>query len=230
MVTFKSRQEIIRSASTIERRAHSVYPHISPTRAVCQANSLLGIKKWEDINCKYLHEVNGNLSILRMFIDNVRHTASDMAITCLKNNKVGNCGEEAILARIIGKLSGQRNIYTGNLIAISQKEKSAKPTGHAVAFITDSPVFDNCPKTFSQKEAVIIDPWLGITDVAGNYFNKLKNAFKNNFAMLDSDKAKDINFRVIPFDTTRLKGEKLLEYRDTNPELVIKNYKRAEIK
>ena len=45
MITFESRQKVIRNADLITRKAHSLYPHVSESRIV----SMIGEDKVKDL-------------------------------------------------------------------------------------------------------------------------------------------------------------------------------------
>ena len=58
---------------------------------------------------------------------------------------------------------------------------------HVVSIISDKPLDKDINYSFKNKEAVVLDPWLGITEFAGDYFTKLRNNFSKFFSMLPDD-------------------------------------------
>ena len=160
MISFKSRNEHIRIADIITRKAHSQYPHISVSRNHYLINK-------SDVNRFFLEnmDIRDSLKLAshRMNIEMDEKNSYSHIINCLQNG-LGNCFEESKLAELIAKINGQKNIYVGKIFAGRGFEK------HEVAFITNKKIEPNKKYSFRNKEALIIDPWLGVTEYAGNYF------------------------------------------------------------
>ena len=206
MITFTSRQKEIRNADLITRKAHSVYPHISESR-VSAIISKDKVKElfWGQMSMEYALKFAGER--LKMECDEKNLYAH--VIEALKNG-LGNCAEEAKLAELIGKINGIKNIYSGSVFAGRGFAK------HDVAFITNEEIKPNKKYKFKKKDALIIDPWLGITEFAGNYFKIIKT----NFAKLLEIRGNSKPY-IIPDFTSKLTQAKIRNFRKKYSELII---------
>ena len=206
MITFTSRQKDIRNADLITRKAHSVYPHISESR-VSAIISKDKVKElfWGQMSMEYALKFAGER--LKMECDEKNLYAH--VIEALKNG-LGNCAEEAKLAELIGKINGIKNIYSGSIFAGKGFAK------HDVAFITNEEIKPNKKYKFKKKDALIIDPWLGITEFAGNYFKIIKT----NFAKLLEIRGNSKPY-IIPDFTSKLTQAKIRNFRKKYSELII---------
>lgn len=206
MITFTSRHNEIRKADLITRKAHSVYPHISESR-VSAIISQDKVKElfWGQMSLEYALKFAGER--LKMECDEKNLYAH--VIEALKNG-LGNCAEEAKLAELIGKINGIKNIYFGSIFAGKGFAK------HDVAFITNENIEPNKKYKFKNKDALIIDPWLGITEFAGNYFKIIKT----NFAKLLEIRGNSKPY-IKPDFTCKLTEEKVKNYKKMYPELII---------
>lgn len=250
MISFRSRNLAIRQADRITRGVKSIYPHVSESKKQVFINHKLK-EKFDDLKLRYkLCDIklrNG------LQIENLRSTAGTGAdyyrnvIQWFKNKKRLNCHEESILAQIIGKINGIKNIYTARIFINKNSSCPEQRLGHIVAVITDI-VFEKDKKyKFKNNEAIILDPWLGITEYAGEYFSKLRNEFGHIFPHLIS------NEKPIPKDITSTKSikeynkirkenfksdfslklvdenldseEYVLELKKEHPELILDNFK-----
>lgn len=137
MITFQGRQKAIRTADIIQRKAHSLYPHISSSKLNLRFNKVLKLS-----NPKYkltpdlYQNVVSTLKDMRNILNEGNNYLTKL-IPELKDKKVGNCFEGAILAMIIGRLNGQKNIYVGNILVKKENIENKRSIDHAVAFITD---------------------------------------------------------------------------------------------
>ena len=206
MITFTSRQKDIRNADLITRKAHSVYPHISESR-VSAIISKDKVKElfWGQMSMEYALKFAGER--LKMECDEKNLYAH--VIEALKNG-LGNCAEEAKLAELIGKINSIKNIYSGSIFAGKGFAK------HDVAFITNEEIKPNKKYKFKKKDALIIDPWLGITEFAGNYFKIIKT----NFAKLLEIRGNSKPY-IIPDFTSKLTQAKIRNFRKKYSELII---------
>ena len=252
MITFESNKNMLKSAMLIESKARNTYPHISTYRLRKQ----IGYDKETDP--KFFSEMKKNYSLARKMIKESGDFYTAMLFS-LREGKVGNCTEDAMLAELLGKINGQTNIYTGN-IALSRDGKNVGSLNHVVAFITEKAVKNNEKNFFKNKDAIIIDPWLGVTDYAGNYFNKLKSIYRktfmqekdNRFATFTNDNLameflrgesknpKDFHKKkkelcpitalaVVPFINKLLNPETLEAIKESFPELIIKSFKQIDL-
>ena len=206
MITFTSRQKEIRNADLITRKAHSVYPHISESR-VSAIISKDKVKElfWGQMSMEYALKFAGER--LKMECDEKNLYAH--VVETLKNG-LGNCAEEAKLAELIGKINGIKNIYSGSVFAGKGFAK------HDVAFITNEDIKPNKKYKFKKKDALIIDPWLGITEFAGNYFKIIKTNFAKLLEIIGNSKP-----YIIPDFTSKLTQAKIRNFRKKYSELII---------
>ena len=140
-------------------------------------------------------------------------------------------------------MNGIKNIFAGNIFFNDTKNNSEHNIDHVVAFITDKKDKINGEFYFKNKDAIIIDPWLGIVDYASNYFKKLQTQFRGFFKNIpetDSynrfinpnsltpeeyrqymaySKARYV-FKILPFPDSATKNETLERYKKNFPELL----------
>ena len=206
MITFTSRHNEIRKADLITRKAHTIYPHISESR-VSAIISQDKVKElfWGQMSMEYALRFAGE----RLKMECNEKNLYTHVIETLKNG-LGNCAEEAKLAELIGKINGIKNIYSGSIFAGKGFAK------HDVAFITNEEIKPNKKYKFKNKEALIIDPWLGITDFAGNYFKIIKTNFAKLLEIRGNSKP-----CIKPDFSCKLTEEKVKNYRKMYSELII---------
>jgi len=247
MISFKSRCEAIRKADRITRKVNSIYPHISESRnrinikhfqekyyplPICYKLSNLNLKNSNKLDSLRYRNGEG--------IDSFRNI-----IDMLKNNKIGNCYEESILAQIIGKINGIENIYPSKIFFNRNSSGHQVQLDHVVAIITDKPFNKGSYYNFKNKDAIVVDPWLNITDYVGDYICKLRTNFVNIFPNIPDMKYTINNLPKItknikefnierkkifkPDFSFKLHTDDLLSSEDTitlrkeYPELIIKN-------
>ena len=169
MITFKGNKELLKSAKLLETNSRNLYPHMSTSRI----RQIIGFEKENDP--KFFTEMKKDYSTARNMI-RISGDYYSALVYSLQFGRIGNCTEDSMLTELLGKINGQKNIYTGSLGIEKEGKKGA--LNHVVAFVTDKPDEE---QFFKNKEAVIIDPWLGITDFADNYFTKLKTIFRKTF-------------------------------------------------
>lgn len=178
MISFKGNKEILKSAKLLETNSRNLYPHLSTSRV----RKIIGYEVENDP--KFFSEMKKEYRGARNMIRENRDYYTEL-IYSMQFGGIGNCTEDSMLTELLGKINGQNNIYTGHL-GLQQKGKSGA-LNHVVAFITDKPMKAGKEVFFKNKEAIIIDPWLGITDFAGSYFTKLKTIYRKVF-MQEKDK------------------------------------------
>ena len=107
-------------------------------------------------------------------IANNKDNAVSAAFEILSKFKMGNCEEVAIIAEIILKLNGIKN---GATLFLKNENNL---TEHVVcAFNRDgSPI-----SKLSNNNTIIIDPWVGKADFAGNMLKYYQNILGNNFIL-----------------------------------------------
>lgn len=206
MITFTSRHNEIRKADLITRKAHSIYPHISESRiSAIIAQDKVKELFWGQMSMEYALKFAGE----RLKMEEDEKNLYQHIIDAMKKG-LGNCAEEAKLAELIGKISGIKNIYSGSIFAGKGFAK------HDVAFITDKEIKENKKYQFKNKEALIIDPWLGITEFAGNYFKMIKTTFAKLLEIRGNSKP-----YIKPDFSSKLSQAKVKNYRKIYPELII---------
>lgn len=213
-ISFNGRCPQIRDAQWVARKVISEYPHISTSRLGKQITRIQQNNK--DTFCNFMRSKRkfSNIKpqskkeniIFRIFdwrstfsdkIDNARNawvpsSKNESAfinnlINQLKYEKVGNCGEDSMLAQAILKINGVENAYTAGLKVDGEK------IDHCVCvFNKDGSIFDGTV----NKNTIIIDPWFeGGADFAANMFVKYKNMAKKFFPGIH--KNSKITFRDI---------------------------------
>ena len=178
MITFQGNRQVLKSAKLLESNTRNLYPHMSTSRI----RNIIGYEVEEDPI--FFEKMKKEYSSARKMIKQSGEIYAALVYS-LQFGKVGNCTEDALLTELLGKINGQSNIYTGYLGLTNENKSGA--LNHVVAFITDKPVEAGKKEFFKNKDAIIIDPWLNVTDFAGNYFSKLKTIYRKVF-MYDKSK------------------------------------------
>ena len=215
MITFESRQKVIRNADLITRKAHSLYPHVSESRIV----SMIGEDKVKDLfwgNMSLRYALKFAAQRYNMEID--EKNLYRYVLESLQGG-LGNCSEEAKLAELIARINGQKNVYSGKIFAGKGFAK------HEVAFITDKEIKPDKKYHFKNKDALIIDPWLGVTDFAGRYFKSLTKQYAKLLQIRGNAKPSlqaDFSAKLTP--------KKLGDLKKGHPELIIRNYRPISFK
>lgn len=205
MINFKSRNVSIRNADRITRHVNSVYPHLSESKSRIFINQMIQKHSSNQKKCLDLSRLRLNYESK---MDNLRFRGGygieqfRIIIDNLKNHKLGNCYESAILAQIIGKINGLKNIYPAKMFFTKNDSKINMQFDHAIALITDKPFENGYKYQFKNKDAIIIDPWLGITEFAGEYINKLRTQFCKYFPMQIADDSSKMN--SLAFDSKNI--------------------------
>lgn len=171
--TFTAKNQLVRDADWVMRKARYEFPHISTTRILhCGFGNKLNLYK---NFYGYILDKSGYIKTLR----DLRHLANSnfkfikIVLSNIKDDCVGNCYEEATLAELILRMNGIKNcvraeIYTNN---------GKKSLDHCVLLIDKHP---NTP-IYDPHKVVIIDPWIGVADWADKIFSIYKNQYFNYF-------------------------------------------------
>ena len=197
-ISFTAKCQQIKDAQWVCKTAKSVYPHLSTTWIAgkifkYQENNpelydrFINKKSFEHIIAKNNNEQN----LLNLFtwhkylvqkINILRDTQLKNAqgkinhiIEQVKHHKLGNCGEDAIIAETILKLNGVKNACTSSL-----KIDGALVDHSVCVFNKDGSEFNGKV----SKDTIIIDPWFGDADFASNMFVKYKNLANDYFFRL----------------------------------------------
>lgn len=196
-IGFGMRQSL-KSPEVIQRKAKQTYQHLSPY--------ILQRKYGSQTKGTFIETLQKSLAEFRYNLETRENPKA--LIEHLKNGpKTGNGGEEAMLATVIGQMNGQKNIYTGNVNGLD----------HAISFITNSNVKNDQEMVLRGKNAIIIDPQLGITDYANNYFPKL--------CKISGTSKKQNTFIITPVHNHGLSEAQIADLRTNYPELLIEKYK-----
>ena len=115
----------------------------------------------------------------------------------LKLDKIGNCGEDALLSEAILKINGIDNSYTAALCL-----NDSKIDHRVCVFNRDGTKFDGKV----TKNTIIIDPWIGAADFAQNMFLNYKR-FCNKYFFNIKDNSK---LGLIDVKSLDMSGEELL--------------------
>ena len=244
MITIQGNRQIIKSAQLLESKARNIYPHLSTSRIKLRFNQ-------DEQKPEYYQALANKITKSRKMIRN-SHDFYSSVIYALQELKIGNCTEEAIFAELLGRINGQNNIYSGSIF-INDVKKNKKMLNHAVAFITDKNIENGKDIFLKNKDAIIIDPWLNITDFAGSYYTKIMSTFRDIFknlpktnpflnalAKAESKTPKEFNnyireydtpikLSITPFIDNTLKNTPVEYLREFFPELTIKNYKKINL-
>ncbi len=250
MISFKGRNISIINADRITRHVNSAYPHLSESKSILSINH--GMNKYAGKQTKTYGLANLKLRLMSK-MNNLRYRSGlgieqfKIIIDNLKNYHLGNCYESAILAQIIGKINGQKNIYPAQIYFTKNSSGKNMQFDHAVAVITDKAFEKDYKYQFKNKDAIIVDPWLGVTEFAGEYINKLRTLYfkmfpgqlsdysnKMKILALESKTIKEFNQKrkeiFKPEFYFKLHDEEVLSMDDAKilgeefPELIIKNY------
>lgn len=239
MISLTGNKNIIHDAELIERSARTVYNHVSASKL----KTVLDIDKNAP---EYIKSIGQEVGLTREMFRQGGDFYSSL-IFRLQEKGIGNCTEDAIFAQLLGMLNGQKNIYAGG-IYINKNNRQIGILNHAVAFITNKDIENKKEYFFKNREAVIIDPWLNITDFAGSYFNKIKTIFRKYFKNLSNDNIvmelirseahnprefKQIkkeccphtSLSIIPFIDKQAFNQAGQELKEFFPELIIKKFK-----
>jgi len=251
MITFQANQQTLKSAKLLESKARNTYPHLSTSKIRTQI-------VYDKPTPSFFEELKKDYSLMRRMIRESGDYYTSIIYT-LAFGKIGNCTEDSMLTELIGKINGQKNIYTA-CIGIKKDNEPTKFLDHVVAFITDQNVKAGKKYFFKNKDAIIIDPWLNTSDFVSEYFTKLKTVFREKFMnrkdcrfatftndklatqILSKESKTPREFKekrkeyfphttlcLVPFIDKSLNREKIETLKETFPELVINNYRKIEL-
>ena len=178
-VSFKSRQQVIRDAKWVAQKAHSYFPHISA--------SMIDCKLMRDPCLEYKFRglaasAGAQQKVARMLYmaDESRPFKSYCnIIDRMSEMQFGNCFETAAFAEVIAKMNGAKNVHSASLFF------GPINLDHRVVFMTDKPVAKE--NIFRNKDALVIDPWLGIADFVGNFIDTIKHSYSKIFNLMPDE-------------------------------------------
>lgn len=222
-INFTSKCSQVKDAQWVCHVVSTAFPHISTTRL---SAPMFKLKKenaeiYNDFinkNLSYEPKIYNNyeLKMLALFdwqnhlgqkLNRVRKkwqlgskNSSNLVsnvIEQLKSDKIGNCGEDALLSEAILKINGIDNSYTAALCV-----NDSKIDHRVCVFNKDGAKFDGNV----NKNTIIIDPWLGFADFAQNMFVKYKK-FCNKYFFNIKDNSK---LSLTDVKSLDISGEELL--------------------
>ena len=254
MISFTGRNHILQNADRITRKVNSVYPHISESKQKDYISKIIEFCDFDsDISKKMM-----NLSLKNAVkLDALRFRMTSgielfkSIIYALKDKHIGNCYESARLAEIIAKINGQDNVYSMKTYVARNRSGMEIKLEHVVSVITNQQIEAGKKYVFKDKDAVIIDPWFGITEFASKYVEKLKNDFMHHFMympnndfvsgmiskqaktpqeykLLKKDKFFNPPIRFLLHEDDVLTKEQAKELRNDYPELILDNFTKVD--
>lgn len=182
--TFCARKKQIRDADKIQRKARETFPMISPTYAdKFYISAIYSKPRSEEILNKKHKKVHENRLVARASNSNI-HCAPYLNLS--GNSNVGNCFESAQATIATLFANGIKNVKRGGLfVSVDFIDKKTNEVVYSGTKSLDHTfVFAKMNK--NDKEPVVIDTWLGITDNKDNALAKYKNIYFNR----EFDKAK----------------------------------------
>ncbi len=254
MISFKGRNNILQNADRITRKVNSVYPHISESKSKDYISKVIEFSDFNsDVSKKMMNLSFRNavkLDALRFRMPSGIELFKSI-IYALKDKHIGNCYESARLAEIIAKINGQDNVYSMKTYVARNRSGMEIKLEHVVSVMTNQPIEAGKKYIFKNKDAVIIDPWFGITDFASKYVERLKNDFMHHFMYMPNNnlvsrmiskqaktpqeynalkKEKFFNppIRFLLHEDDVLTKEQAKELRDEYPELILDDFKKID--
>lgn len=209
--SFTSRNSVVRDADWVMRKAKSEFPHFSTTYARMNYSDILD-KNYE--LSEYISNRTDYLKMERLLSLGTRTQFKKLkaVISSMREDKLGNCYEDAMLANLILKMNGVKNSYCARLMT----NWGTKKIDHTVAFIDNNPT----PKYYNPKKIVIVDPWLGVADYADRIFKIYKTRYNDFFRIPNSQ---NIDLQIKP--ELNLTEQELDYFRDKYPQFLYKSDK-----
>lgn len=137
----------------------------------------------------------------RMECDVLFHNDTKSALRMLSLYKLGNCYEDAILAKIILELNGINNAkvikITNDLGKINHAVCAYNKDGSPIVYKKRRPEV-----YIDEKNTIFIDPWAGKADFASNMLLHYKNVMQEHFIVSGSKlKFVDLDVKPAPKET-----------------------------
>ncbi len=172
--SFQARCPQIREGQKVCHLISSQLPHISDTRLRSAYYNLFDKGLGEKVNIRYIKWMRSMIDKIEearnLYVNNAYgHTNGKPTriLNQLKFEHLGNCYENGKAAEIILKLNGVENAR-----AVSLKRGSSAIDHFVCVFNRDGSAFDG---TIKNNQTIIVDPWLGKADFAGNMFKIYEN-------------------------------------------------------
>lgn len=234
-ISFTARNPQIRDAQWVCQTVNSNFGHISTTKIRPKIEHLINLNP--DLFDKYLQNCNirklnrnkfnkkdKNLFKIFNWHNNLIHKLKqtrqtwqsdsknnyrklDCVFMQLKLDKLGNCGEDALVSEAILKMNG-KNAFCAQL------KVDGIDFDHSVCVLNPK---DKNHNDKIHKKSIIIDSWLGIADYAENIFLKYKNLYKDYFYFKSNS-----DIQLCSFSSCNLTPRNIEQLKSEYPELVYK--------
>jgi len=216
---FTGRCVQVRDAQWVCHTISSTLPHVSTTKIdvmyfdvtkkqLVRPDLVRKLTTWR-------HYIINKLNDLREEYFQYKLSANSIAngvINQLKEERMGNCHENANVAEVILKMNGIENSGCVTL------KTDTNNIDHVVCVFNA----DNSPISINPgKKTIIIDPWLGEADFASNMFLRYKNLYHQYFKLFGHDK-----FGFNSLNSFKLKPADIAELREEYPQFVFKSKSR----
>ncbi|HNW26188.1 MAG TPA: hypothetical protein PLG15_04225 [Candidatus Gastranaerophilaceae bacterium] len=179
-VSFQSRNRELRLAETVMRKVNNEFPRVSPdylNRIFVRHNRISSA--W----------LNAKKSLLCQYRQILAQSCNDpeVLVSYVKNAKVGNCGESAILSKMALDLNGVDRVKIFNLTEFIKNGENLtlKDVDHSIVVVNmDKSAILNDYKTFGKK-AYVVDSWMGIVGYVSDVFEQYMKIFnlRNNLGV-----------------------------------------------
>lgn len=168
-INFTSRQKTIRFADDIARHVNKCYPRISSTLIDDFENASAYRDFRKSLYKRFEKELRTDIS--DRFDDSESLIGRILAITKpIKESRLGNCGESAMLAEIVAKINGVKNCYIASLMT-----SEGKNLDHSVLYV-------------QGEKPYVIDAWLGFADFVPRAIQRFRSEYSKHFNAENGDK------------------------------------------
>jgi len=220
--SFSARSPKLREADKICRLINAEFPAISGTKFAefdTAQNNQQMLTAINAINEKLYHNIRipfdrsySQWGPLQGIVD---------LITLVKEFRIANCGEFAKLCAAICNINGIEVVQPGLTLVTKDNRLTAKNIDHAV--IMFKPKKNIMLKRMRDlKDAIIIDPWLGIVDFAPNIEQKFKSEYAKFFKIPENC---DIALTTWTADRIKYNEEISAKLKKLFPQFIIKKDK-----
>ena len=175
-VSFKSRNLEIRKADKILRNMQNVYPSVSTTRFFDYSAVRYGgfdiLGKFKNVAQKL-----NRIRLKRACVgadDYLNSTINDV-----KNHKLANCGELAIMAKGAFLANGYKDLNLANLFIEHDfcGDKLEEDADHSLLILNAGNDADFSDLSTFDKRSMVVDPWCGFVDYIKSGLNRYKEIF-----------------------------------------------------
>lgn len=216
--TFCSRAKIIRDTEKICQIIRTEFPAISPSK-IAEFNNANKHKTYiKKLQMKLEQNVRKPAWSEFDTQDNVENFYIKL-VEGIKNFKLANCADFSKLCNLICSINGI-NSQKAELSLLSPKGALKGHIDHAIHIIPLDGEFPFIKELSKMKNAIIIDPWLGIVDFAPNAEIKFKSEY-NQFFKIPNDYRLALSCHV--FGEPEIKTQAAKNLREKFPNLILNN-------